>query len=613
MTTRRRNMLVALVLAAIALAWLVFWLKPWRGSDSTDQQFPLPPYSETTFLNTGPEAAYIGVAACTECHERQHQSYLHTAHSRALAEVDLDEEPPDGQFFHQASGRSYRVYRQDKTLRHEESVRSADGKEIARVDVPVRYRIGSGSFGRSYLIEIDGFLHQSPITWYATKKQWGLSPGYDQPIHHAFERPILHGCLACHAGRVEPVGKSVHRINLHEQAIGCESCHGPGSLHRDWRRAEKIAAGGEDRTIVNPGKLPRPLLEAICSSCHQAAAASVLLRGRALTDFRPGRPITDHRIDYDLDVAKDEMTVVGHMEQMRRSACYQKSSELTCLTCHNPHARTRPKDAVTFYRQACLNCHAAQGCSLEQAERLKRNAADNCVACHMPRGDTEIPHVAFTHHRIGRHPAPRPTKRDGVPELAPAGDIAQAPPLDQKRNLGVAYVLASLNPAYQPFAKTFRQRAQELLTTVHDAGLRHDDTTGMLAELYRDTDRDRARNYGRQMLQEKGVTADLRAQVQQFVAMCEIQDRNFESAIRLLEELTTLRRYAEDWRLLGIAHLEHDQPRKALPAFQRALEIRPTRPTIHLGLAEVYRRLEQPELAQEHHEKAQWLIQKNQD
>jgi predicted CXXCH cytochrome family protein len=613
MSSRRRNMLLVLGLAAIAVsAWVVFGLKPWRpASEAPD--FPLPPYSETAFLNTGPDATYIGVAACAECHERHHQTYMHTEHSRALAEINLDDEPPDVQFFHEASGRSYRVYRKDNTMRHEEVVRSPEGKEITRVDVPVRYRIGSGSFGRGYLFEVDGFLHQSPITWYPSKKQWGMSPGYDQAMHFAFERPIMHGCLACHAGRVEPVGDAVHRLKLHELAIGCESCHGPGSLHRDWRRAKKVGVGDEDRTIINPGKLSRPLLEAVCSSCHQAAAASVMLRGRAATDLRPGRPITDHRMDYDLDAGKDEMTIVGHMEQMRRSACYQKSSELTCLTCHDPHARAKPKDAVARHRQACLSCHATQGCALDQAERFKRSPADNCVACHMPRGDTEVPHIAFTHHRIGRHPLPLPAKLDRVPELVPVGDVSKVPLLDQQRNLGTAYVLASLNPAHFSYAATFRQRALDILTKVHAAGLRHDETTALLAELHRTSDRGAALAYGRQMLQEKGASADLRAQVQQFVATSAIQDRDFDEAIRLLEQLTTRRRYAEDWRLLGIARLEQDEARQALSAFQQALAIRPTRPAIHLGLAEAQRRLDQAELARQHHEKAQWLIQRNQD
>ena len=171
-------LLVAGILAAVVVAWSN--REPTRRPRPEDP-FPLPPYSESRYLNTGSDAHYIGTAACAGCHSRNHQSFLLTEHSRSLAEVDPTTEPPDGSFDHTLSGRSYRVVRRDNQLRHEEILRTAAGKEVTRVEVPVRYRIGSGHFTRTYLVELDGFLHESPITWYASKKQWDMSPGYDFP------------------------------------------------------------------------------------------------------------------------------------------------------------------------------------------------------------------------------------------------------------------------------------------------------------------------------------------------------------------------------------------------------------------------------------------------
>src|SRR5262249_23934890 len=160
---------------------------------------------------TGPDARYVGSATCAACHDGRHQSYLHTNHSRALSDIDPGHEPPDGEFAHAKSGRVYRVYRKGGELRHAEAVQTEAGDEIAKTDVPVRYLVGSGNFARTYLVEIDGFLFESPITWYASRKRWDLSPGYDSANHFGFERPVNEGCLACHTGRVEPVGGSVHR------------------------------------------------------------------------------------------------------------------------------------------------------------------------------------------------------------------------------------------------------------------------------------------------------------------------------------------------------------------------------------------------------------------
>src|SRR5262249_50511077 len=170
------------------------------------------PYAESRFLNTKPDVAYVGTSACAECHQANHKSYLLTTHSRAMNDIDPKAEPPDGAFDHRPSGRSYRVYRQGDQLRHEEILRSPEGKEIAHMDLPIRYLIGSGNFTRSYAVEVDGFLHESPITWYSSRQKWDMSPGYDGPQHAGFERPVGVACLACHAGRVEETAGAVHHL-----------------------------------------------------------------------------------------------------------------------------------------------------------------------------------------------------------------------------------------------------------------------------------------------------------------------------------------------------------------------------------------------------------------
>jgi tetratricopeptide (TPR) repeat protein len=576
--------------------------------------FPLPAYSTSRYLNTGANAHYVGIAVCAECHPNKHQSYLLTPHSQALSDLDPKAEPADGSFFHKASGRSYRVYRQNGQFRHEELLRSEDGKEIARVDLPIRYLIGSGHFTRSYIVEIDGFLHESPITWYTSKKKWDVSPGYDFPHHAGFERPVTAGCLVCHAGRIEPVAGSVHRMIFHEKAIGCENCHGPGSLHVERHRAKKHTPGTEDLTIVNPARLPRSQLEAICAFCHLNGPAKSFLRGRGVTDYRPGMPLTDYRIDYCFDSGDEQMTVVGHIEQLRRSACYQRSKELTCLSCHDPHAAAKPKDSIAFYRQKCLDCHNDHGCKLDRAERLKKEPADNCSACHMPRGDTDIPHVAFTHHRIGLHKKHRPIETTRVPELVPADDVSHLSPVDQKRNLGLAYLDAFRNPVYSRFAAVFAQRARDLLEGVYREGLRDPEIAETLAHLWwKQKDYARAGEYARQALRAKELSTEGRSLALFVLALCEIHDRSFQSASGLLEELVRMRRFAEDWRILGKCYLDLSQPRKALPALQQALAIRPYRHTTHLDLAEAYRLLGDTARADEHMARARWLFDHRQD
>jgi hypothetical protein len=601
---KSRRALWLLAAGSVAAVALVLWLTlPW-GHPPPEKTFPLPPYSASRYLNTGPEAQYVGTARCAGCHPKNHQSYLLTAHSQSLSDVDPKSEPADGSFFHKPSGRSYRVYRQDGKLRHEEVMRSDDGKEISRIDLPVRYLVGSGHFSRTYVVEVDGFLHESPITWYESKHDWGMSPGYDNPRHVGFERPIIGACLSCHSGALDTSG-TVNRIAVVEKAIGCESCHGPGSLHAARHKDDKSAGGDEDLTIVNPGKLSRPLLESVCGACHLNGPARTFVRGRSPSDFRPGMPLTDYRVDYRFDRGSEEMTVVGHIEQLRRSVCYQKSEGLTCLTCHDPHAREKPKDRVAFYRKKCLDCHAAGSCGEKEAERQKKG--DNCAACHMPRSDTDIPHVSFTHHRIGKHGSKEAADPRLVPELVPTNDVSHLPPMDRDRNLGLAYLDAGTKPEYATYAPAFTQRSHTLLEGVYDAGLRDPETCEALARILLKDDPARSKAYAREAVEAKDATPDVRANALLHLAACEAEGRNPGPAVGLLKDLVRLRRGSEEWGLLGMCYLMQNQPREALPALQQALAIRPDSQPVHAALAQAYRQLGDVRLAAEHQEKAKWL------
>src|SRR5437870_3915137 len=77
-------------------------------------------------------------------------------------------------------------------------------------------------------------------------------------------------CAECHTNisRVFP-GSAHARIRLEDPRAagqtGCESCHGPASLHVS-------TGGGRGKFIVNPGKDP-----AACFECHRPTEAQFLL------------------------------------------------------------------------------------------------------------------------------------------------------------------------------------------------------------------------------------------------------------------------------------------------------------------------------------------------
>src|SRR5206468_1081597 len=125
-------------------------------------------------------------------------------------------------------------------------------------------------------------------------------------------------------------------------------------------------------------------------------------------------------------------------------------------------ADTKPADRVAQHRRTCLACHSDQACKAPHQERLRANG-DSCAACHMPSGGTEIPHLAFTHHRIGRHTAKPVDESNATPNLVASDDDSHLSEADRQRNLGLAYLLVSQNPAYARFAPEFQQRGARLL------------------------------------------------------------------------------------------------------------------------------------------------------
>ncbi|OYW16759.1 MAG: hypothetical protein B7Z55_13900, partial [Planctomycetales bacterium 12-60-4] len=329
------------------------------------------PVVEVPFLNTAVGVAYVGSQACRECHATEAETYHHTGMARSMAAIDLANEPPDGTFEHAKSQRRYQVLRRDGRLWHRELSLSAGADEVVWSEYPVAYVVGSGRHSRSYLIEADGFLIESPITWYAALRAWGMSPGYDRADHPGFEREAGEGCLTCHAGQSRALDRSLHRMQIDEAAIGCERCHGPGSLHVAAHRTETPSANYHervrrvDRTIVNPVHLSRERSEAICQQCHLRSEATVVAPGRAIDDFRPGLPLEQFVHNYRLNVPDAQMTVVGHVEQLHFSRCYTASGTLTCLTCHDPHAGPTTTDSVATRTAQCRVCHQPSACRVD--------------------------------------------------------------------------------------------------------------------------------------------------------------------------------------------------------------------------------------------------------
>jgi len=174
-------------------------------------------------------------------------------------------------------------------------------------------------------------------------------------------------CVDCHATFTRTFPSSPHaRLHLegapNGDSAGCESCHGPGSLH--------IKAGGGRKLIVNPGrdpqacfachvdihaqfKLPQhhPVLEGLmnCVQCHDPHVADILKAShRTALGVLPASGTA----------RLNESCAECHREQSHPMIYQHEALREGCTICHQPHGSIADKMLVQRDSNLCLKCHA---------------------------------------------------------------------------------------------------------------------------------------------------------------------------------------------------------------------------------------------------------------
>lgn len=241
----------------------------------------------------------------------------------------------------------------------------------------IAYVAGSGRKGQSFLYWAGDRLFQLPVSYWTSLGEWINSPGPAYIDGRAnFERAIAPRCLECHATWIESVPdlSVVNRYRPEGAILGitCERCHASGREHVTRERSALRVVRGP--AIVNPARLTRERQMDACAQCHSGlgepkAAAFSYVAGKRLSDYLYLRPQASDAI---VDVHGNQVALLS------RSLCY-RSSQMTCLSCHNVHRQQRN---VAELSGRCLSCHQEQSCGLF-VER-GRALAGRCVDCHMP-------------------------------------------------------------------------------------------------------------------------------------------------------------------------------------------------------------------------------------
>jgi Flp pilus assembly protein TadD len=558
----------------------------------------------TGLFGDGLTQDFIGTAECKECHQPQFDSYLKTTHSRSFSVFEVGEEPTTQKFVHEASAMRFDVSLKDDRLHHRGALLAEDGTEIQSFETAIGYAVGSGTHAKTYLFESDGFLCESPLSWFRDNPTgWSLSPGYDYPEHQAFRRVASSGCVYCHVGRIDPLLGHPHQFKIIEAAIGCERCHGPGKNHVLFHRNSAQLELSD--SIVNPKKLDRNRAEAICQQCHLQGAVSIADADKSPWDFVPGESLVTYRSDYQCQQDGSPMQIVGHVEQMHQSACYQSSETLTCTTCHDPHHATPDEDPVAYYRKACLSCHEDKSCGIDLKVRMDQNQ-NHCSECHMPVAETNVAHAAFHDHRIGIHANVRSNQVEKLSNaIVPIVSDYELPDSERKRRKALAMYALFERRSSKVDLELFQSVSTYQLFSLRQSNNNHPTISVSLAS---DAQRQGQSDVAWDLVNSaiKNSTTPTLASTAAYRQRAEIAfaKNDFKAAAADYQIVLDYSLEPADFYYHGICHQNLGNFDQATHSLLKASELDPNLSAGHFALASIYDKLGKKDLADEHAKKA---------
>ncbi len=382
------------------------------------------PVKSSPYVSLQGPVDYVGMKTCQSCHANIHETFIHTGMGRSFDRAT--QEKSDAAFgdhalvYDEASDFYYKPFFRDSQMYVLEYRLEGEDTVYQRLE-EIAYIVGSGQHTNSHILDINGYIYQAPVTYYTQEKRWDMAPGF-RGDNIRFSRLLASECITCHNHFPKLEEGSINKFTEMPSGIACERCHGPGEAHVKEKLAGNIVDTSKaiDYSIVNPADLPRDLQMDLCQRCHLQGIA-VLNPGKTFYDFKPGMPLSDV-VNVFLPRYTDSherFIMASQADRLRMSACYL-NSDMTCLTCHNPH-RSIEATAQSQYNNACQGCHQTAEqvqCAAPQAERAA--AGDDCSGCHMPRsGSIDIPHVNITDHYISRDNI-RGQKAKNSKQVAPA-------------------------------------------------------------------------------------------------------------------------------------------------------------------------------------------------
>jgi predicted CXXCH cytochrome family protein len=251
-----------------------------------------------------------------------------------------------------------------------------------------------------------------PAQWEVAQKRWSRyvvpatggdwwAPHYPDPGDNS-RRPTGPLCDGCHS-----VNYNIQTKLPSEWNVGCEGCHGPGGAH---------VASPSRANILNPAHLDHTAAVDVCVRCHsQGQPRSNPIQGQYYdwpVGFHVGLALNDYWRLEEHTLGETTFTHfadgTAHKNRMQgndfvQSVMYDRG--VTCFSCHDVHGTDNYAELIKPAGELCLTCHGPGSpngphtSTIEEHTHHKAGSAGNeCVACHMPKIETEMGDVKVRSH-----------------------------------------------------------------------------------------------------------------------------------------------------------------------------------------------------------------------
>lgn len=348
------------------------------------------------------DADFVGTAGCSGCHEDAEADHDGSAHAATVASLDALPASLTAAFGAgtrvELGGGAYADLSADRTV----TVTDQSGASTAAF--PVVAALGSGTRGVALALGSGSHQVVAPFAWAAEGRgppdgrdaeglvaRW-TEGWFDEDGRFDLGSDGLPGpeadwnlqCAGCHVTghRLEADGEHYVLVPVGagevEAAVGCESCHGPGSAH---------VVDESPLSIFNPQDVPPARALDNCGRCHTRTRPTE----HPLADT-PAFPV-DAAGDFYAPWAELAEGTEADRQTWTAVPVSRRSADEGGDFATSPH-----RDAEGVFLGSCEDCHEAHGSRFDADLRTAASERELCTSCHLSAFPDTSVDLSHAHH-----------------------------------------------------------------------------------------------------------------------------------------------------------------------------------------------------------------------